>query len=408
MKRFMRPLLQALAFSLPSLIAGLLVAEVLGRVFVADPPPDFVIEADSFDSSYHHPYSFNPGEFAQPKPGLVRVLFLGDSFTEGAWVLADSDATIPNLTAAALERCGLMAAALNAGVNSYSPIVEYLILKNIGLPLQPDAVVLLLDESDVQDDAIYTTEAVFDAAGAPMRVGAGTLSYSRPLYRSWLARRVLYAWEVARDLRSGAADGRMPASATALQRYNQRVFRHRSPWRAFTDGAGDTDASRRFAHPIFTPAFRMSYNHAATGQDFSPFYAQTLRYVGLIAELCRGRGIPFLLVTYPYPFAIDPSPASAELRYKWGYPDGVSLRSAFLPAVTGWARREGIAHVDLTELLLQQGDRLPRYYFNGTNGETINEHFNDAGNALVGDALGFALCGSVRLPPERRPPGGGE
>jgi hypothetical protein len=403
MMGFARTWRRAVALTLPALVASLLVAEVLGRILVADPPPDFVVKADSFDSTYHHPYSFNPEKFPQPRTGLVRVLFLGDSFTEGGTKeLANSGATVPNFTALALERCGLEASAMNAGVSSYSPIVEYLILKNIGLALRPNAVVLLLDEGDVQDDAIYTTEAVFDAAGAPVRVGAGTLSYAYPVYRSWLARRGLYAWEIVQDLRSGASGDRMPSSATALQRYNQRVFRHRSPWRAFADGADDESILQRFAHPIFNPAYRMSYNHSATGIDFGRFYEQTLRYVGLIADLCRRRDIPFLLVTYPYPFAIDPSPAAAELRHKWGYPIGGSLRSAFLPAVAEWASREGIAHVDLTEFFLQRTDRLPEYYFNGTNGGIVDEHFNEAGNAVIAEVLGVALCERVRPLQDRR------
>ena len=61
---------------------------------------------------------------------------------------------------------------INTGVGSYSPLLEYLYLKNGGLDLQPDIVVLNFDLSDVWDDIQYTRLARFDEHGAPVAVGA--------------------------------------------------------------------------------------------------------------------------------------------------------------------------------------------------------------------------------------------
>ncbi len=108
-------------------------------------------------------------DLASPKPaGTVRVLMLGDSFTEGGG-FADAD-TIPRRVEVALRVSCPGVQVINAGVASYSPILEYLLLKEIGAALDPDLVVLNLDMTDVHDDLIRTALAELDADGLPTRV----------------------------------------------------------------------------------------------------------------------------------------------------------------------------------------------------------------------------------------------
>jgi hypothetical protein len=110
-------------------------------------------------------------EFAVGKaPGVFRILMLGDSFTEGNGV------SMEQTFSKQLERMlGDVALSqpvqvINAGVGSYSPLLEYVYLKNEGLKLQPDLVILNYDLSDVSDDIHYTALAKFDHDGLPIGV----------------------------------------------------------------------------------------------------------------------------------------------------------------------------------------------------------------------------------------------
>ena len=81
-------------------------------------------------------------QFALPKPiGERRVLFLGDSATEGAFVAEDE--CYPRVfEALAAQRSPSAPRAINAGVWGMTTIDEYHLLEDKLLPLQPDVVVL--------------------------------------------------------------------------------------------------------------------------------------------------------------------------------------------------------------------------------------------------------------------------
>lgn len=86
-------------------------------------------------------------------PDKHRVVFIGDSFTEGLGL--DYENTFAGLIDEALSEKSIE--VLNAGVTAYSPIiywrkVKYLI-ENVGLKF--DQLVVFLDISDAEDEAIY-------------------------------------------------------------------------------------------------------------------------------------------------------------------------------------------------------------------------------------------------------------
>ena len=109
-------------------------------------------------------------EYPPSKPeGVFRILMLGDSFTEGAGL------PIEETVAKRAERllnatCSGAYEVVNAGTGSYSPILEYLQLKRLGLALEPDLVVLNFDMTDVHDDYIRTLLATLDPDGLPLAV----------------------------------------------------------------------------------------------------------------------------------------------------------------------------------------------------------------------------------------------
>lgn len=93
------------------------------------------------------------------KSAATRVLFLGDSFMQG---LSPSE-TIPNFIAATwvdLQAVKGEWEFINAGVSSYAPSIFIPQFKWLNEALQPDYVVVDIDETDLGDDAIRYAELV--------------------------------------------------------------------------------------------------------------------------------------------------------------------------------------------------------------------------------------------------------
>ncbi len=88
-----------------------------------------------------------------------RVVMLGDSFTFGFWVPQDN--AFPQvLEKRWQEKLGKNEiAVLNAGVVSYSPLLEKLMYEKELAAWKPQVVLLVLDATDVADDIQYTHQA---------------------------------------------------------------------------------------------------------------------------------------------------------------------------------------------------------------------------------------------------------
>ena len=105
------------------------------------------------EAEFHHLVSTNALGFRSPelppaKPSdRVRVLVLGDSFAYGVGV--EDDATF----AARLEALDPRLEVQNAGVNGYPPGQELLLLREVGLGVQPDVVLLAFFWNDVTEAA---------------------------------------------------------------------------------------------------------------------------------------------------------------------------------------------------------------------------------------------------------------
>jgi hypothetical protein len=82
-----------------------------------------------------------------------RILFIGDSFTEGIGVPYEQ--TFVGITADALAPHGVE--VLNAGAASYCPIIYYRRMKNLleEVGLRVDEVVVMIDIGDIQDEVTY-------------------------------------------------------------------------------------------------------------------------------------------------------------------------------------------------------------------------------------------------------------
>lgn len=130
------------------------------------PNSSAVFKSSEWSISYSiNSLGFRDKEYSIPKPeNTFSILLLGDSYTEGYGV--ESNSTFAKQLEVMLNQNGsrLNYEVVNAGVASYSPILEYLLLKDKGLALQPDLVILNFDWSDPNDDYLYSRLATFNGS----------------------------------------------------------------------------------------------------------------------------------------------------------------------------------------------------------------------------------------------------
>jgi hypothetical protein len=93
----------------------------------------------------------NKQEFSYNKPnGVIRVLSLGDSHTEGFEVRQEY--TFSSVIQSKLIKHGLNAEVINTGVSGFSNAEELVFLENEGIKYQPDYVVLGFYANDFEDN----------------------------------------------------------------------------------------------------------------------------------------------------------------------------------------------------------------------------------------------------------------
>lgn len=106
-------------------------------------------------------------DYAHLKPeGMVRILVLGDSQTQGFEV--DQEATYAAVIERHLARHGIPAETVNAGVSGMGTAEQLLFLENEGLRYDPDIVVLGFFANDFEDNLKSRLFALDDGVLEPM------------------------------------------------------------------------------------------------------------------------------------------------------------------------------------------------------------------------------------------------
>ena len=281
------------------------------------------------------------------RPGACRIVDVGDSFIEAG------TSPEPETSAKVLERLlnervgGREFEVINAGQVSYSPILYYLLIQRVLLPLAPDLVLVNVDMSDVQDDYVYSLIAEFDAAGRPLRVPNRVIPamIPRPIppprWLAWLTRRsVLLQWVEYRTQRTFGAP-REPAMPGDIR----------------LDRVGATRDS---------------------GVAWEEHYRRTGKYLHDIRDLLAARGVPLAIFVYPMGHQVaarewDPG------RRAWGFAPGRVYTGTFFPFLDRYCRQTGLpCHLLLDRFREYRGKEvlyLPR-----------NGHFTAAGQRLLAEA----------------------
>jgi hypothetical protein len=303
-----------------------------------------------FDAAYAiNSLGLRNDEIPRDKPaGVRRLLMLGDSFTEGNGVQASE--TFSSRLQAKLDQseAGRKWQVINAGVGSYSPLLELLYLENGGLALQPDLVVLNFDLSDINDDIRYSRLATFDASGDPVAVRQENDSAPG-------------SWPMA------VLVGIKDFFKQHLRLYNftkRRLVGLFAPRRA----------------PNLSGDVRVDKYGLLRGDADDSAFALSYKYLLKARDVLAARGIDFWVTVYPMGNQISPREWSRGRVY-WGFEPGKVYPTRPQALVADFCRRNGIRVVDMCDdFKAAARTAYPLYY-------EYDGHWKAAGHQVVADVL---------------------
>ncbi|NQU60197.1 MAG: SGNH/GDSL hydrolase family protein [Rhodospirillales bacterium] len=330
----------------------------------AYPPTDHRIRSEDFHHGlapnrdvfeawglYRYRYHTNSLGFKDAAPRVVplksdkkRLLFLGDSFTEGKGFAYPE--TFVGRIADKLSPQGVE--VLNAGVDSYAPVIyrlkaKYLLEK---VKLKVDAVAVFVDVSDVYDEANRYT---YDAQGRLMIPPKDGLTWKSAFEavrdNSLTVRLVSVAYDhlnfmvryLMRRRKVAGASGKSFSDVTPLDLWADSMSGQKV-------AAWTYDDARWRAHG------KLGRERAARNMD------------GLLA-LLRQHGIPLTIAVYPWPEQLFNDPKAPRYRDFW----------------RDWAKQRDVPFIDLFPAFTQAPPQgvLKKYFI------PFDFHWNAAGHDLV-------------------------
>jgi len=290
-------------------------------------------------------------EIPAAKPtNSYRLVMLGDSFTMGMGV--EDDQTFSVLLERSLKpsvaSCGKAIEVLNAGVDSYAPILSFLQLKRDLGPLKPDMVVLNLDVSDLVQESAYRREAVRGPDGeivaVPIRLGRESLLER---IRTWTERHLFFT--------------------RAALFYANRLMNYRN----------------LTVHDVVTQARAEIVAHTlANDVDRSEQWRAVFDSLVKIQAWCENHGTEFVLTVYPWAHQVSDTEWIPG-RYTFMPRNAVaSLKSP--NTVHELSVAHGIQLVDLFPAFRAYKGREALYF-------SHDQHWTPAGHRVVADALADQL-----------------
>ena len=202
-----------------------------------------------------------------------RIVVMGDSFVFGSglmqeWTVAQ---VIEQQLRKRLRRNDI--AVLNAGIESYSPFLEYILYSRKLHRYQPTLVLLVVDPTDIGDDYKYLNEALFDGEGYYFNLPDNEIKYYGALLtlaNPLVKRFVKYA------------------------RYPFNLFTEKAgpenseyDWYDFSVTIDNTTEKNRF----------FIYRHPL--EKTRPFFQTSLHFISMIANSVQQAGGRFVLVISP-------------------------------------------------------------------------------------------------------------
>jgi hypothetical protein len=295
-------------------------------------------------------YGLRDHEISTEKPpNTFRILMLGDSYTFGLGVNLED--TFSKKLVALLNQAGgsLHYEVVNGGCSSYSPILEYLFLLHRGLDLHPDLVLLNYDFSDVQDDHKYGEVAEFDSKGVPTQV--------HPVDVQWYLKDPNFKYH----------------SGFFLLDYSQLyqfIMTRLHPMSGQKEGNLYFEKAQYIAGNIEYDRDIATRENAG---DWKPYFDQSAKYLKLISDLLRSKGIPFGISGYPYGHLISDKEWAIGRKLR-GFEDKIYSTRLF-DYLSEFSRAENIPFLNMTPDFQSSG-QFPLFY-------PLDGHFTPAGHGVA-------------------------
>jgi len=307
-------------------------------------------------------------------PGVARIFMVGDSFTFG--VGAENDETIPYLTEKRLKDKGLSVEIINAGVGHRSPISYYLKLRDSYLRFKPDAVVLLLDFSDLRDDWHTERGAIYGKLGEITAIDPFII-YGK---RDWWGM-VVRNSEVCAYVNNKLVRIFQKIQVLGLRTYLKSALtgkRAKAVIATSDDLYGKVD-------PIEYDGYLFM-----RGREKLPLiqkhWARTGKYLLKIKDLLASHGIDFTLVMYPYGIHVGPDEWS-EGRAYWGFEKGKVYEDRFaFDMVKDFCKDNSIRYVNTLDNFLADKKPGVKFFFD------LDGHMTPAGNRIMAECISSEIA----------------
>jgi len=293
-------------------------------------------------------------------PGVYRIFYVGDSFTQGTCAREQSVASIVEL--ALNERAqgtDTSFEVINTGTASYSPIIYYLLLRHVLIDYEPDLIIVNIDLTDDFDDWKYGQTLVLDDEGNPFAAPKRSI-----LDASFL------------DTVEG------PVEMTTLIRLQLYLYQNSYTYNLIMDtlsgGTGNTQHASEGQRASLAYK-RWSWCQEVWDRDTWVNVRKTLDTLRRLVKLSRENGAKVMMTSVPHYWNYA---ANRDGTGKPKYTDQPHV------TISELAEELGVPYLNSFEELKTRvaGTPQSRYYF------TDNIHFNPRGYAIWADAhLSFLL-----------------
>lgn len=305
-------------------------------------------------------------DYPKDKPqGVYRILVLGDSFVFGTAV--NDDQTFCRLLEDSLNAKaeGRRFEVLNCGVVSYSPILEYIILKRKLLDYSPDLVMLFYNFPDLQEDALYARHAVYDKNGEAIACNPFYID-NHPDYVLFLRehfRLFSYLYNKLSDsFRKIGILGLKDYMLCSMKGISAKEMIMRRP----TIKSVQIDAYFIFRDNVEDKVIRY-------------YWKGSKAWLDKIKALLDKQGVDFILAGFPHGLQISKS-AWNEGRASWYFQkDRLYDPAAPFKMLEDYSRQENVKFLDLRPYLSAHADEQLYYDFDG--------HWTFLGHKRVAEAV---------------------
>ena len=310
-------------------------------------------------------------------PGVIsrttkRIVLLGDSFTEGAY-LHPNFATVLQSTISAHYSDDID--VINFGLGSYSPLIEFNVLKDYVVPLHPNVVILSLDMTDVHDDYIYGRQLIphesghytFEVKTPPiLQSGVGrSIYFNAKLFAGILDSSYDVARAGAKSIVHAAVNGKVETARIAAAALDWSI-KEKVAYKRSLSGNIESD-----------PVYAYSYKDQ---NEFLRHLQYTFANITRISQLARDNNITFLLHIYPHSVQIDTGYDC--YRDSIGLDHGVLYSDKLLDETSRFASESNITLISSVAAL--KSSRTKPYY-------DCDMHFNQTGHEIAAGVIYSAL-----------------